>query len=62
MSDIYIYQKLFENKNIKKLEEEIETFLSDENVEVVSIQRLSKLSNTNLYDKYLALVLYKLKK
>lgn len=58
MSDIYIYQKLFENGNIEKLEEEIKDFLNDENVEVVSIQ---KSSDVNIYNKYLALVLYKLK-
>ena len=59
MSDIYIYQKLFENENIKKLEEENEAFLSDENIKVVSIQGIS---NPNEDNKYLALVLYKLKK
>lgn len=59
MSDIYIYQKSFENENTEKLEEEIKDFLNDENIEVVTIQ---KSSNVNIYNKYLALVLYKLKK
>lgn len=59
MSDIYIYQKLFENEDLQKLEEEVENFLSDKNIEVVSVQGIS---NPNEYNKYLALVLYKLKK
>ena len=59
MSDIYIYQKLFENEDLQKLEEEVENFLSDKNIEVVSVQGIS---NPNEYNKYLVLVLYKLKK
>lgn len=59
MSDIYIYQKLFENEDLQKLEEEVENFLSDKNIEVVSIQGIS---NPNEYNKYLTLVVYKLKK
>lgn len=43
---------------LQKLEEEVENFLSDKNIEVVSVQGIS---NPNEYNKYLVLVLYKLK-
>ena len=56
MSDIYF--RLFENENLEKLEEKVKIFLSDENIEVFSIRRNSEPNEDN---KYLALVVYKLK-
>lgn len=57
MSDIYF--RLFENENLEKLEKNVEKFLSSKNIEVFSIRRNSEPNEDN---KYLALVVYKLKK
>ena len=57
MSDTYF--RLFENENSEKLEEKVKKFLSDKNIEVFSIRRNSEPNEDN---KYLALVVYKLKK
>ena len=57
MSDIYF--RLFENENSEKLEEKVKKFLSDKNIEVISVQGIS---NPDEYNKDLVLVVYKLKK
>ena len=57
MSDIYF--RLFENENLEKLEKDVKKRLSDKNIEVVSIRKNLKPNEDN---KYLALVVYKLKK
>lgn len=57
MSDTYF--RLFENENSEKLEEKVKKFLSDKNIEVISVQGIS---NPDEYNKYSVLVVYKLKK
>lgn len=57
MSDTYF--RLFENENSEKLEEKVKKFLSDKNIEVISVQGIS---NPDEYNKDLVLVVYKLKK
>ena len=57
MSDTYF--RLFENENSEKLEEKVKKFLSDKNIEVISVQGIS---NPDEYNKELVLVVYKLKK
>nr|DAK67179.1 MAG TPA: Sporulation protein Cse60 [Caudoviricetes sp.] len=57
MSDTYI--GLFENENLETLEKDVENCLSDKNIEVVSIRKNIKPNEDN---KYLIMVVYKLKK
>lgn len=57
--DIYIYQKIFINKDSQKLNEEIQDFISNENIKVVSLQGIA---NPKDYDHDLVLLLYELKK
>ena len=57
--DIYIYQKIFINKDSQKLNEEIQDFISNENIKVVSLQGIA---NPEDYDNDLALLLYEIKK
>lgn len=57
--DIYIYQKIFINKDSQKLNEEIQDFISNENIKVVSLQGIANPEN---YNNDLALLLYKIKK
>lgn len=57
MSDTYI--GLFENENLETLEKDVEKCLSDKNIEVVSIRKNLKPNEDN---KYLIMVVYKLKK
>lgn len=57
MSDTYIC--IFENENLETLEKNVKKFLSSKNIEVFSIRRNSEPNEDN---KYLALVVYKLKK
>lgn len=57
--DIYIYQKIFINKDSQKLNEEIQDFISNENIKVVSLQGIA---NPEDYDNDLVLLLYEIKK
>lgn len=57
--DIYIYQKIFINKDSQKLNEEIQDFINNENIKVVSIQGIS---NPEDYDNHLSLLLYEFNK
>lgn len=57
--DIYIYQKIFIDKDSQKLNEEIQDFISNENIKVVSLQGIA---NPEDYDHDLVLLLYELKK
>lgn len=57
MSVTYIC--VFENENLETLEKNIKKFLNSKNIEVISMRRNS---NPNEHNKYLALLVYKLKK
>lgn len=57
--NIYIYQKIFINKDSQKLDEEIQDFISNENIKVISLQGIA---NPEDYDHDLVLLLYELKK
>ena len=57
--DIYIYQKIFINKDSQKLNEEIQDFISNENIKVISLQGIA---NPEDYGHDLVLLLYELKK
>lgn len=57
MSATYIC--VFENENLETLEKNIKKFLNSKNIEVVSMR---KNSIPNEQNKYLALLVYKLKK
>lgn len=57
--NIYIYQKIFINKDSQKLDEEIQDFISNENIKVISLQGIA---NPEDYGHDLVLLLYELKK
>ena len=57
--NIYIYQKIFINKDSQTLDEEIQDFISNENIKVISLQGIA---NPEDYDHDLVLLLYELKK
>lgn len=57
--DIYIYQKIFINKDSQKLDEEIQDFISNENIKVISLQGIA---NPEDYDSHLYLLLYEFNK